>query len=308
MGAEKFGRPIALVGLHHLLPQGHPGARIVARARGQLEADGVGFALVGPAELGREQRLVGGVRQARRARVEPEEQAAESDRDLRGHGLRHLLARMLAQGVRDLVPHHDRDLVVGEIQPLDEARVEDDLAAGHAEGVELVAADDVHFPLPRRRVLAEHACLRLDARGDRTHALGQHGIGVEGALVRRLVSQLGVALRRHLLELFGRDEHELLALGAHRAALRRAGAAGELDGGADEQCEQGSGEGRAVQATARRKAWQEGVGHLRGAAWIDPKRLLLGACRGNGPGRCAGGALRSAIRADRSLRTGGPHP
>jgi hypothetical protein len=62
--------------------------------------------------------------------------------------LGHALARMLAQGVGHFVAHDHGDFVVGELELVQDAGVEGDLAAGHAKGVDLLAADQVDLPLP----------------------------------------------------------------------------------------------------------------------------------------------------------------
>ena len=54
--------------------------------------------------------------------------------DLLGVCLRHALAPMLAQRVRDFVPHHGSQLVVGNLELLDQPRVHRHLAARHAPG------------------------------------------------------------------------------------------------------------------------------------------------------------------------------
>src|SRR3954451_11151261 len=124
---------------------------------------------------------------------------------------------MLAQRVRDLVSHHDGDLAVGEVQLVDEAGVEGDLAAGHAERVELRTREHVDLPLPPRRVAAEDCRVRLDAARDRAHAFEHGGIAVERARFGGIGQQLRVGLRRHLVELAGGHEHQLRAVGADGA-------------------------------------------------------------------------------------------
>ena len=52
----------------------------------------------------------------------------------------------------------------------------------------------------------------------RAHALEHRAVAVEHAFARSVGEQLGVALRAHLLELLRRDQHQLPAIGADRAA------------------------------------------------------------------------------------------
>ena len=58
---------------------------------------------------------------------------------------------MLAQGVGDFMAHDLRGLVVAELQLIEDAGVEGDLAAGHAKGIDLLAAQQVDFPGPLAR-------------------------------------------------------------------------------------------------------------------------------------------------------------
>jgi len=44
---------------------------------------------------------------------------------------------MFAERMRNLVPHHGGELVIGDLQLLDEAGVDGDLAARHAPRVDL---------------------------------------------------------------------------------------------------------------------------------------------------------------------------
>src|SRR5690606_14239914 len=56
--AEELGAAAATRLLHHLLPQRDGGARVVARARGDLDADAVGLGFVKPAVRQTEEGLV----------------------------------------------------------------------------------------------------------------------------------------------------------------------------------------------------------------------------------------------------------
>ena len=80
--------------------------------------------------------------------------------------LAHALARMLAQRVGHLVAHDHRHLVVAELQLRQDAPEEGDLAAGHAEGVDLRAAEQDDFPLPLLGARVPWRRERDDALGD----------------------------------------------------------------------------------------------------------------------------------------------
>jgi hypothetical protein len=82
------------------------------------------------------------------------------------------ITTVLAQGVGDLMAHDRGNFVVGEFQAVDQPGVENDLAARTAVGVELIALDQIDFPLPLRRVRAEGRCLGDQPVGDGLHALG----------------------------------------------------------------------------------------------------------------------------------------
>jgi hypothetical protein len=56
------------------------------------------------------------------------------------------LAGVLAQRVGHLVAHDHGGFVVGELELVQDAGVERDLAAGHAKGVDLLAANQVDLP------------------------------------------------------------------------------------------------------------------------------------------------------------------
>jgi hypothetical protein len=141
--------------LAHLVPQGDRGIRVVTGAGGQFEADQVGLVFIGAA-VGQGHAVVGhgvGQRQAVLAQTE------QGTGALLGHfdaiGLGHRFATVLAQGVGDFMAHDRGDFVVGQLQAVDQARVENDLAARAAVGVELIALDQIDFPLPLRRIRAE---------------------------------------------------------------------------------------------------------------------------------------------------------
>jgi hypothetical protein len=126
----------------------------------------------------------------------------------RGRLLADALAGVLAQGVRHLVAHDHGDLVVGQLELLEDARVEGDLAAGHAEGVELFGVDGDDLPLPLIGPLVPAQAVRDDALGD----------GAQADHLRVVVRQQRVllaGLHGHLLVLLGSGLFELL--GRHQA-------------------------------------------------------------------------------------------
>ena len=115
-----------------------PACRVVAGARGEVDADQVGLGLVLAAELERQQ-LAAHVEQRVAGVAQAEQRRQQAGADLRRRALAHLLARVFAQRVGGLVAHDHRDLVVIELELVEDAVVEGDLAARHAEGVDLLA-------------------------------------------------------------------------------------------------------------------------------------------------------------------------
>ena len=116
--------------------------------------------------------------------------------------------------------HHSRDFGIGQLQLVDQAGVENDLAAGAAVGVELVALDHVDFPFPVRRIGAKLRRLGNQPIGDRLHALGGGAGPVQRVVAGRFAQRLLIRLCIHLVDLIGRQhaEHVLLALDADGAA------------------------------------------------------------------------------------------
>ncbi|MNP55487.1 hypothetical protein D3C76_1501410 [compost metagenome] len=90
---------------------------------------------------------------------------------------------MFAQGVGNFMAHDRGDFVVGQLELVDQPAVENDLAARAAVGIELIALDQVDFPIPLRRIGAKFRCLGNQPIGDDLHALGigaglvQHALG-----------------------------------------------------------------------------------------------------------------------------------
>src|SRR2546428_14044606 len=120
----------------------------------------------------------------------------------------------------DLVPHPGRDLVVGQLELLEDAGVERDLAAGHAPRVDLRRGEDIPLPFPPRRVRPEHAGLRDDALGDPADPLDLLPIFIDVALRALLLEYLLIGDRRALVHLCRRDEEELATFDADGALLR----------------------------------------------------------------------------------------
>ena len=222
----------ALARGRHLLPQRHAGTRVVAGAGGEVEPDLVGLGLVFSAEAQSEQ-LAAHVGEVAAGVAEAEDCRAELDEPVGRRRLAEALARMLAQRMGDLVAHHDRDLVVVELQLVEQTVVEGDLAARHAERVDLLAADQIDFPVPmrgaRRRLQIRRRGVRDDALRDRTQA---HQLrvtfGRQRVLLRGLAQHLLVLLRGRSLDLLGRHELrktrslvELDAVGVREAGQRQ---------------------------------------------------------------------------------------
>lgn len=110
---------------------------------------------------------------------------------------------MLGHGVRDLVPDHRGQLVVGA-RHLEQAGEDDDLAAGQAEGIRLLTVDERELPLELRLVL------RADPRDALRHAL--HPV-----VPRPRLDYLLALVGKRLLE--DLQPELLLLLVAHRDAL-----------------------------------------------------------------------------------------
>src|SRR5690606_38830406 len=94
--------------------------------------------------------------------------------ELRCHHLTHALVAVFGDGVRDLVPHHDRERVLVPRNG-QQSSIHHDLAARQAERVHLVALDDVELPLvalepPRIALpLQRHLRGQSDALTDAPH-------------------------------------------------------------------------------------------------------------------------------------------
>ncbi len=122
---------------------------------------------------------------------------------------------MLAQRVSDFVAHDGGRFVIGQLQLGEDAAEKADAAARHAEGVDLVGAEQIDLPVPFRR-------FRIPARGVGNHALGDVAqadyLGMVGRRQRVLLlgflHQLQVLLLGLGFDRFGRCQ---LAPFRHRA-------------------------------------------------------------------------------------------
>jgi hypothetical protein len=125
---------------------------------------------------------------------------------------------VLLERVRNLVPHDGGQLPVGQLERLDDARVDDDLAAGHAPGVHRLFVDDVHLPVPFQGVLAEYAGLGYQLLCHGLHAVVDGLVGVQGSGLLGLIEHLGVLLLCGGVHFLCGHEHQLLAVGSDAAA------------------------------------------------------------------------------------------
>ena len=139
---------------------------------------------------------------------------------------------MLAQRMGDFVAHDDCDFVVREVELRDQARIEHDPSARHAECVEFLALDHVDLPGPAGCIGAERPRLRLDAGRDGPHPRRERRIGVERAFLLRLIRELLVRLRRDLIELFSGNQQQLGAIHPDGAGIGRRLTAPEREHGA----------------------------------------------------------------------------
>ena len=219
MRGQDFGRAAASAGLHHLLPQGDAGAGVVAGLGRHDQAQPVSLGLVRAAVI-QAQQLRAHARGHVAHIAQPQQGRPQAQAGLGGEVLAHLLARMLQQRVRHLVAHDGRRLIVAQLQFGQDAPVEGDLAARHAEGVDLRAADQVDLPLPVARAL-------VALRGEGDHPLGHVAQplelrvvhGRQRALAAVLLQHLTVLLRGGVFHLAGRHR-----LGEARTlALRQIG-------------------------------------------------------------------------------------
>ncbi|MDT4858806.1 hypothetical protein FQZ97_932900 [compost metagenome] len=106
-----------------------------------------------------------------------------------------------------LVAHDHGGLVVGELQLLQDAGVESDLAARHAERVHLIAADQVDLPLPVGGAFVPLRGVRNDAARDVAQPLNLWVAGRQQELLGvGFAHRLRILLVRSALEFFGRHQ------------------------------------------------------------------------------------------------------
>ncbi|MNK85445.1 hypothetical protein D3C87_1053260 [compost metagenome] len=139
--------------------------------------------------------------------------------------------------MRDFMAHDRSDFIVGEFQAVDQPGIENDLAARTAVGVELIALDQIDFPLPLRRVRTEVRRLGNQTVGNRLNPLGLGTGLVQHTFAGRLADGLLIRLRIHLVDLLRGQhaEHVLLALHTHGTA---AGGVDRLTTGQQQRCAQ----------------------------------------------------------------------
>ncbi len=197
MRRQEFGRRLALGELAHLLPQRHRRRGIVARARRELDADLVGFALAFAAVRQLDRRDRRHLHQRSGVALRAERDRHQLRADAGAVGDRHALLRVVGERVADLVPHHLRDLVVAGFELLDQPGVHRHLAAGHAEGVHrLRIVDQLHFPVPLCRVGPEAHRLRDQAIGDLAQVLRARRAGLDLLLLGEPAHHAVVGRRR----------------------------------------------------------------------------------------------------------------
>jgi len=207
----------------HLLPQRDRRLRVVTRPCGEFDADAVRF-LLHLAGIGTHEGEVTNATDHAlpEAGVDPEISAdqcpADGCRNVQAGFLTGLFATVLTQCVRDLVPQHRRELVVGGPQLLDQAGIHRDLAAGHAPGVEFLGADNVDLPPPGGRIAAKSGSYRNQPLDDGPHPLELLRITIEQIPALRSAHGLVVGLGRRAIDRGRRNQHGLLAIDADATA------------------------------------------------------------------------------------------
>ena len=216
MGGEQLRGP-AGAGGGHLAPEGGGAVRVVACERHQREAHVVGLALVLARKGQQRADLRAEAVDARRRGLHRGAALLRRVADRLRAGRRqqllaHPLVGVLGDGVRDLVAEDDRELVVRRHER-HQPRVDDDLAAGHAEGVDLLVLDEVELPGEVRDLLREAVLAQVALGGGRdaaTDALHLRGLDlVSGDLG---LAHVAFVLRKARREDLGiGDERELPA-------------------------------------------------------------------------------------------------
>ena len=114
---------------------------------------------------------------------------------------------MFTQRVCHFVAHDHRGLIVGQLELVQDAGVESNLATWHTKGIDLLAADQVHFPAPLARTVVPLRRVRNDALGEPAQPLQLRiAFGCQCVLGARLGHHLRVLLGRRSFELVGRHQ------------------------------------------------------------------------------------------------------
>lgn len=250
VGGEK-AHAAAAVGARHLVPQADAGARVVGAARGHFQADQVGLGFVVAAVFEREQ--LGAEVGADLAQIaQPQHGREHRQADAGGLGLGQALARVFAQGVGHFVAHDGGDFVVAELKLVEDAGVEGDLAAGHAPGVDLLAADQVDLPAPALGARVPGRAVRDEAAGDGAQAPQLRvPFGRQRALGAGLGQHFGVLLLAGLLQRLG-GHQAAHARGAAHVHLRQRGCGGGAGGGQQKGAARLPGAARSARLAGRR--------------------------------------------------------
>jgi hypothetical protein len=106
------------------------------------------------------------------------------------------------------------ELSVGQIEGLDESRINHDAPARHAIGIQVLGFLHVELPFPTHRIRAEGRCGGYDAARDRGDARELRLVGIEHTFVARCLELSFVGLRRALVDGLARHQHLLLAVDA----------------------------------------------------------------------------------------------
>ena len=227
VGRQKRRPALVAGGFAHLFPQLHSRFGVEAGACCNLQTHQVGIAFVAAAEFQTEQLTaqvgcqVAHVSQAQQLRTQAQAQVG-------GLAFGHAGAGMLAQRVRHFVAHDHGHFIVAQAQFFQYASVESNLAARHAEGVDLLAADQVHLPAPVAGALVPGNGIRHQLRGNAAQAL-QLGVcgGCQHTLRLGFGQQLVVLLRGSGFQGVGR--HQVAQTGGIAHVHLRQRSAGQGD-------------------------------------------------------------------------------
>ena len=236
VAAEEAGAALALAGGHHLVPQADAGIGVVGAARGHLQAHQVGLGLV-VAAVFQAQQLGADVGAQLAQLPQPEQRGRHRQPQPGGLRLGDALAGVFAQRVGHLVAHDHGDFMVAQLQLVEDAAEEGDLAAGHAVGVDLLAADEVDLPAPAAGAVVPLRGVRDQPAGNAAQAahLGVV-VGAQRALGAGLGHQLAVFLLRGLFQGLGRHQGAQRRRAPHvhlpQHRRRRSAAGGQQEGAA----------------------------------------------------------------------------